>query len=987
MRDSVGFSVLLEGWYSSMRRLAAVALAAILAVAALPCSAFAAGEAAISDASAYGSRSSSSDAASGADTTRDSSARADLPDVDMHADSGRTLKVAFPQARGISETDQNGIHTGSFYDWLVEISKYTGWNYEFVTGDIEELLPGMLAGEYDLMGGMFYREELAEDIIYPDYIMGSNYSVLLYKKTNTDIKSFDLNTLNGKTVGVLGKASDKIDRLTNFLEFNSIECGIRYYDDEESYLRCLDNGEADIMLSSDIEMRDDCDVAARFKAEPCYIVAAGDEPEIASELNQAMTNIYSADPSFADELYDKYFSDVHVNSISFTEEDRAFVEQAPTIRVAVVGDLYPVYYERNGAYRGIVKGVFDLIGERTGLAFEYVKAENYQAALDVVLAGEADVMGGFMDDEYYANDMGLALTKTYTTLDVVVLRNKSSEYPSDGLVLALPQGRDKPAGIKAARVEYYPSYELCLEALNKGKVDLTCLPASYAEGLYTDHYYANITPVAVDHIESNFSIAFPQPVDSELYSVVNKAVNSFSAEEVETVLSKNVISLTNRQVSIQSVLYDNPVATLAAALVVLLLIVGVILLIARSKIRTRILALKLEKAEETGRAKSDFLSRMSHEIRTPMNAIIGLSTIASQSGEATPGIKSSLEKINTSAQFLLALVNDILDMSKIDNNKMQLECAPFAVRALAEQMQSMVGIQAEEKGLAMVTECVAEDGCVVGDHIRLQQVLANLLSNAFKFTDPGGTVTLSIREVARDSKTARIRFGVRDTGIGIAPEDVERVFESFEQAAENRTNVQGTGLGLAISSNLVRMMGGTLKVDSAVGKGSEFYFSIELPISDECATSAGEEDDYASVSLEGSKLLLAEDNDLNAEIAIALLEMEGIEVERAADGREAVDLFEASGIGGFDFVLMDVKMPVMDGLSAARAIRGLERADAKTIPIIAITANTFQEDRDSAKEAGMDGFVPKPFDAEQLYDVLREFKGRAGGGESRTALV
>ncbi|WP_139653326.1 ATP-binding protein [Raoultibacter phocaeensis] len=963
-----------------MRRLVAVVCAAMLVISLFPGVAGAEDGVSVPHTDASSTRSSSSDAPSGTDTKRASSFLGEGADVDMHADAGRTLKVAFPYAKGISETDENGIHSGSFYDWLVEISKYTGWNYEFVTGDINDLLPAMIDGEYDLMGGMFYRDELTADVLYPDYIMGSNYSVLLYKKTDPDIKSFDLNTLNGKTIGVLSKATDKIERLENFLEFNNLDCAIRYYDDEVALRQCLDSDGVDVLLSSDIEMRDDCDVAARFKSEPYYIVAAADEPSLASELNQAMENIYAADPGFSDELYEKYYADAHVNSINFTDEDRAFIEKADPVRVAVISDLYPVYYERNGTYRGIVKGAFELIAEHTGLTFEYVEAENYQDMIDLVLSGEADVAGGFMDDEYFANDMGLALTKSYTKLDAVVLRNKSSEYPSSDLTLALPEGRAKPAGIKAARIEYYPSYELCLEAVNTGRVDLTCLPSSYAEGLYQDHYYANLTPVAADHIESTFSIAFPQPVDSELYSVINKAINSFTAEEMETVLSNNVISVANRQISLQSFMYENPVATLAFGVIFLLLIIGIILLIARSKIRNRILALKLEKAEETGRAKSDFLSRMSHEIRTPMNAIIGLSTIASQSGDATPAIRTSLEKINTSAQFLLALVNDILDMSKIENNKMELECAPFNVLALAEQMQSMVGIQAEKKGLSMVTECEAEDGCVVGDSIRIQQVLANLLSNAFKFTDPGGTVTLVIKEVARDKKSARIRFAVRDTGIGIAPEDLERVFESFEQAAENRTNVQGTGLGLSISSNLVKMMGGTLRVNSTVGRGTEFYFSIDLPISDQCAIASDTHDDRAAVSLSGSKLLLAEDNDLNAEIAIALLEMEDVSVVRADNGRKAVDLFAASEPGGFDFVLMDVKMPVMDGLAAAKAIRALDRDDARTVPIIAITANTFQEDRDSAKAAGMNGFVPKPFDAEQLYDALREFLRRKERG-------
>lgn len=901
--------------------------------------------------------------------------------VDMHADAGRTVSVAFPFAKGISETDENGIHSGAFYDWLIEISKYTGWNYEFVTGDIDGGIDAVLSGDCDLMGAMLYREQYANSVIYPDYTMGSNYSVLLYKPDSGDIKGFDLNTLNGKTIGVYAKATEKIARLKNFLDFNNLDSTIRSYENLEEYRNCLENNDADLLFGNDTDMSDSYEIAARFKSEPHYIVTAIDEPDLAAELNEAMVNIYESNPNFSDELYAKYFPETNATSIVFTDEDRAFVEAADPVRVSLTANRYPIYYQRDDAYRGIAKGVFDLISSRTGLEFEYVQSDTYQDALDAVLSGEVDVMGAFMDDEYFANDMDLALTERYTTLDEVVLRNRSSEYPSDGLVFALPEGRTKTDVVKASQIVYYPTYEACLEAVNLGKADITSMPSSFAEGLYVNHFYANVTPVAVDHIEVVLSIAFAQPVDSRLYSVMNKAVNSFTDEEMETVLSRNVVSATNRQISMESLLYDNPIATLAVGMTFLLLAVGVILLIARSKIRNRILQLKLEKAEETGRAKSDFLSRMSHEIRTPMNAIIGLSAIASQSKDATPGIKTSLTKINTSAQFLLALVNDILDMSKIENEKMKLECAPFSVEALADQMQSMVGIQAEEKGLMMITECDAEEGCVVGDQIRIQQVLANLLSNAFKFTDPGGAVLLSVKEVARREGVARLRFGVKDTGIGIAPDDLERVFESFEQAAENRTNVQGTGLGLAISANLVRMMGGTLKVESSLGEGSEFYFSINLPVSDECETC---EDAKAIelISLQGCRLLLAEDNDLNAEIAIALLEMEGIEVSRAMDGQQVVDLFAQSEPGSVDFILMDVKMPIKDGLTASIEIRNLERIDAMTVPIIAITANTFQEDRDSAKAAGMNDFVPKPFDAEQLYSVLRAHKIRPESADS-----
>ena len=400
---------------------------------------------------------------------------------------------------------------------------------------------------------------------------------------------------------------------------------------------------------------------------------------------------------------------------------------------------------------------------------------------------------------------------------------------------------------------------------------------------------------------------------------------------------------------------------------------AIVIVVSVAKVRNRMMEMKLEKVEEMGRAKTDFLSRMSHEIRTPMNAIIGLSNVASLSGEATPSIRSSLEKINTSAQFLLSLVNDILDMSKIENDKMHIETAPLSLRSLSERLQSMFCIQAEEKGVLLEARCDADD-VVVGDDVRLQQVLANLLSNALKFTDPGDTIRLGIGVLVRDEDRVSVRFSVKDTGAGIREEDLERMFVSFEQASENRRNAQGTGLGLAISSNLVRLMGGKLDVKSRFGEGSEFFFVLELPTAEDGALGAGPaEEGAADRSLEGARVLLAEDNDLNAEIAVALLDMQGVEAKRAANGREAVDMFAASEPGSFDFVLMDVKMPLLDGLEAAAEIRALPRDDARTVPIIALTANTFQEDREDAAAAGMNGFIPKPFDAQQLYGTLRSF--------------
>lgn len=888
------------------------------------------------------------------------------------ASDDRLVRVAFAEVEGISETDGDGVRSGIFYDWLTEIAKYTGWRYEFVDGAIDDLLEQMGEGDIDLVGGMYYREQIADGYDFSRYAIGSNHVLLIGREGDDGIVGFDPHTLDGKTIGAFENASEKIRRLELYLETNGLDCNVLPLD-HASYLKCLDDGTADVMLGSDGEMAEGRKVVARFEGEPYYI-AMPKGSDLTDDLDAAMTSIYLADSSFAEELDAEHLPTRYQSSIKFSDADLAYVERKEEVKVAVVHERYPLYYQSDGVNRGIVKDVLERVTERSGLEFRIVHADTYQEAIDLVKRGEADMVGCFLDNEYVADDQGLAITHSFASLNEVVFRNKLSS--SQGTVFAQIEGRNGSNGVDASEVVYYRTYEDCLEAVNSGRADLTSMPVAFAESFFTDQAYSNITPATSEHHETNLSLAFSKPVDTSLYSVMSKAVNSFSEDELDTIFSRNTMPSFGQQRTIQAVVSENPLLVVALGLVLCLFVGAIVVTVSVAKVRNRMMEMKLEKVEEMGRAKTDFLSRMSHEIRTPMNAIIGLSSVASLSGEATPSICSSLEKINTSAQFLLSLVNDILDMSKIENDKMRIVTAPLSLRSLAERLESMFCIQAEEKGVVLEARCDADD-VVLGDDVRLQQVLANLLSNALKFTDPGDSIRLGIGVLVREQDSLRVRFSVKDTGAGIREEDLERIFVSFEQASENRRNAQGTGLGLAISSNLVRLMGGKLDVQSVLGKGSEFFFILDLPtvdhavLSDAAASCAAAE--ASARSLEGTYALLAEDNDLNAEIAVALLEMEGVRVQRASNGREAVDMFCASEPGSFDFVLMDVKMPVLDGLEAAAEIRMLDRADAKTTHIIALTANTFQEDREDAAAAGMDGFVPKPFDARQLYDALRSF--------------
>lgn len=882
------------------------------------------------------------------------------------------LKVAFPETPGINEIYENGTYGGTTYDFLMEIAKYTGWEYEFVTGDPGELLTGMMNGDYDLMGGMYYQEAWKTYFNYPKYVMGKNYNLLICRKDNMAAKRFDISTLNGMTIGVYSKASAKIKRLEYFLAFNSVDCTIKYFDDILEYEKCLESGEVDLMLGSTANVQDDYTVVAQFESDPYYIITTKGKPELTAQLNEALNEIYSANPNFADELYNKYFPDKYTNPIDFNESDKAFIENSQSIRVAVLKNRYPVYYEKDGQHHGIVPDLLDLISERTGLSFEYVATETYQDMLDVLKTGQADFAGCFMDDSYAASDRGLSLVKSYTALDSVILKNKSVTFPSDELVMAVPAGRAQNNTSINGSIKYYEKYEDCLEAVNTGDADYLRMPSAFVEPLYVQNYYPNVTIITTDNQTMALSLALPKPLNISLYSILSKTINNLSAGEMSDILSRNLVSSGERNVSLKSFIYSNPGLIIAIIAGFFTLLSAIVLITTKYKLKNKLMHLKMEKAVETAQVKSDFLSRMSHEIRTPMNAIIGLSSLTQMACELPPQAKENLDKINTSAQFLLSLVNDILDMSKIDSAKMKIVTAPFDLESLLVQMENMFHIQAQQKNLTFTVCRDFESRYLIGDEVRIKQVLTNLLSNACKFTESGGHITLSVKQEGRNEHGTKLSFHVIDNGIGIPDDDMSRIFDSFEQASQGQFNAQGTGLGLAISSSLVHLMDSELQVKSSVKEGSEFFFTLCLPDSQEEPPLQQSNTSSEHAALDAIHILLAEDNDLNAEIVISVLTLKGVLVERAADGKEAVEMFQNHPSGWYQLILMDIQMPHKDGLTATREIRSTDRPDAKSIPIIAMTANTFQEDRDNAKDAGMTGFVPKPFNVEQLYQTILE---------------
>ncbi len=429
-------------------------------------------------------------------------------------------------------------------------------------------------------------------------------------------------------------------------------------------------------------------------------------------------------------------------------------------------------------------------------------------------------------------------------------------------------------------------------------------------------------------------------------------------------------------------LVGNTLAVTIVIQIVLIIAALMILFDIYSHTQKRERKTEIEKAfaEDASRAKTSFLSNMSHEIRTPMNAIIGLNNIALRNPHLQPETRSQLEKIGVSAKHLLGLINDILDMSRIESGRMVLKSEEFSFHEFLSQINVMIGGQCADKGLQYACNLATPvRDYYIGDDLKLKQVLINILGNAVKFTDAPASVTLTVEQVSESEQSCVLRFRVKDTGIGMDPEYIPKIFDSFSQEDATATNrYGGSGLGMAITKNFIDMMNGTVQVESQKNVGSEFTVTVPLGRSDRVfvpeapKTSLQEE----KTVLTGRRILMAEDVAQNAEILADLLELEGMEAEHAENGEIAVRMFSEKPVGTYDAILMDVRMPVMDGLAATRAIRALSRPDAKTVPIIAMTANVFDEDVEHSLAAGMNAHLVKPIEPDLLVKTLAETIGK-----------
>ena len=905
----------------------------------------------------------------------------------------RVLRVAFPQVVGMSWTAEDGSHHGMLVDYLNEIAKYTGWEYEYIDTNRQTVLNEFIAGQYELMGGNYYIPGLEEYYAYPDYNMGYSRSLLLARSDDRTIHSYNLESMNGKTIGVYENAKENIRRLKEFLAINGLDCKFQYYslkdmqkNDEGLYFYLM-NGEIDLLLSGIIYNHDSVRVIATYNSQPYYIVTNPSNKEVLDGLNMALERILDANPNFAAERYAANFPARLVN-VQFSDRDLEYVKKRKTITVAVPENWYPFYCKETSQknHVGIMVDVLDKIKDFTGLDFSYVYAKNYSDAVHLVQRGKADILGFFLGDENDAAQLGLALSASYVSANNIIVRNKACSYPAPGLVGALVESQRFPSGISAEKIRSYPGIKEALAAVNSGEVDFIYGLSSKMEQDILRYHFTNLAPVTLVNDQSAISFALPTPVDPDLLTVLNKAINNLSESERTVIRNRNLESIGVNEFSLTDFIYANPLQFMFIVMFVLSVLFTALLLAIGARMKATVIQGNLKRAEAANLAKSEFLSRMSQEIRTPMNGIVGMSTIAMQNIDNTDKIKDCLEKVIMSSKHLLALINDVLDMSKIESGKVELRHESFNFRAFLQDFENLYGEQAKSKGISYETILASDlEVQIIGDSLRLNQVLSNLLSNALKFTPAKGMIKLRVSKTGEDQENVYLRFEVIDTGCGIAEENYDKIFESFEQENVDVTyKYGGTGLGLSIVKRFTGLMGGGIHVTSVQGSGSTF--TVDLPFgkikesgkptrfSDINGRNDLAKDCYAvDYDFKGKRILLVEDNELNREIAEELIGVTGASVESAEDGVQAVEMFKESAEGYYDLILMDVQMPHMDGYEATRCIRALGRSDAQKVPIFAMTANAFAEDVQKSREAGMNAHISKPLNIRAVYKQMNRY--------------
>ena len=1024
--------------------------------------------------------------------------------------------------------NEKGARKGYGYELLETLSGYTGWQFEYVTCDWSDCFEKLKNGEIDIIGGISYTEDRTQEMLFSDEPMGVEKYYLYADLSRADISASDFKTLNGKKIGVLMGTEPEV-MLAEWEEKYGLKTEHVNISNNEDVKQKLANHEIDCFVSLEESFWAERGISTitRVGESGIYYAINKNRPDIKEELDDAMRALDEAVPFYTADLYKRYFSMDYTPIL--TGEEKAWLRKHGAIRMGFlasdsgVSTFDPATGEFTGVITDYIQFAADCLGNQE-LEFQLVGYDSKEAELDALKSGEIDMIFHCDQNPNLAEEYHFACTNTTWTSNLMAVTNKQHFNENNVNRIAVPQNK---LSLKKYLAFYYPQWEIvdcdtqedAARLVKDGQADCFVTGIS-SENKYSKKYSFYSVPL-VNPVRSCFAV---NSGNRSLLSILNKTIKAMPVNMLAGALAMYKSSA--RKVTLSDFIKDNFFKVMLISSIAVAVVLLTILMLLQKARKAEAAARKaasdtqelnaklqvaVEKAESANRAKSTFLSNMSHDIRTPMNAIIGFTTLALSNIDDTERVKDYLGKTLASSNHLLSLINDVLDMSRIESGKIHLEEVEVNLSDVLHDLKTIVSGQIYAKQLELYMDVMdVTDEDVYCDKTRLNQILLNLLSNAIKFTPAGGTVSVRVRQLAGQVRgCGQYEFRIKDNGIGMSQEFAQKIFEPFERERTSTVSrIQGTGLGMAITKNIVDMMGGTIEVQTAQGKGTEFTVCVPmraqteqrpvekiteleglkaLVVDDDFNTCdsvtkmlvkvgmraewtlSGKEAvlrarqsiemsdvyhayiidwrlpdmngievtrqirslhddtpiiiltayDWSDIEVEakaagvtafcakpmfmsdlretlmsalgqkpadavqgllpeknadfkGKHILLVEDNELNREIAQEILREYGFLVDSAENGAVAVEKVSTAAPGSYDLVLMDVQMPIMDGYTATRKIRALDDPARAKLPILAMTANAFDEDRRNALESGMNGFLSKPIVIDDLMQELHK---------------
>ena len=889
--------------------------------------------------------------------------------------------------------NEKGARKGYGYELLQTLSGYTGWQFEYVTCDWSDCFEKLENGEIDIMGGISYTEDRAEEMLFSDEPMGEEKYYLYVDLSRADISASNFKTLNGKKVGVLMGTEPEV-MLTEWEEKYGLKTQHVNISNNEDVKQKLANHEIDCFVSLEESLWAELGISTitRVGKSSIYYVLNKDRSDLKEELDNAMRALGEAAPFYTADLCKKYFS-LDYKPI-LTGEEKAWLKEHGAIRMGFltsdrgVSTYDPATGEITGTITDYIQFATDYLGNQE-LEFHLVGYDDKEAELNALKSGEIDMVFHFDQSPNLAEEYRVACTNTTWTSNMMAVTNKQLFIENEVNRVAVPQNK---ISLTRYIAFYYPQWEIvdcdtqedAIKLVKDGQADCFVTGIS-SEGNYSKKY-------------GFYSVPLPNPANScfavnsgnrSLLSILNKTIKAMPANMLTSSLA--MYKSSSRKVTLIDFIKDNffmvlLVSSIAVA-VVLLTILKLLQKARKAEAAARKAAndtqelnaklqVAVENAESANRAKSTFLFNMSHDIRTPMNAIIGYADLASRHLDDPAKLEKYMENIQVCGQNLLMLLNNVLDLARIENDKTEMEYSVSDVDKDFRNCVAMFQNQADSKGQTLTVTAHLLYPYVYADIPHLTEVCTNLVSNAVKYTGAGGTIHCDVtQKPGKKEGWCDMVVTVADNGIGMSQEFQKHIFEPFERERTSTVSkVEGSGIGMGIVKKLVELMSGTVEVESKIGVGSTFTVTIPCRIASGDETQAKRETNPSDQKcLCGTRILLTEDNDLNAEIAVELLQEEGCTVDRAKDGVECVDMLEKAANGTYQMILMDIQMPVMNGYDAAKKIRRMDDPQKAGIPIIAMTANAFSEDKQAALDVGMNDHIAKPINMNILVPTIQKY--------------